>query len=166
MVGLSAGSNGLAQSATITNLTITATASRGCSREGRAQVRRMLEPNPLASMAIASLLPRRTANTSSTNAIEKNRRSAPRSPTPRARRARPMLRQSSTNSPSVRVPASTPNTNLLGRRATCASASASSVGSVRPKSRMVGSPSATTRSPTATASAIESSLIVAYQKDQ
>ncbi len=98
--------------------------------------------------------------------MEKNRRIAPLSPTPRARRARPMLRQSSRKRPSVRVPASTPSTNRLGSFATCARASASSVGSVRPNSRIVGSARASTRTHTATASAIESSLIVAYQNDQ
>src|SRR5690606_8081312 len=61
--------------------------SRGRSTERRAQLRRVAPPNPRASIAVASLPPRRTAKTSSVPACTRKRRMPCRSATPRARRA-------------------------------------------------------------------------------
>src|SRR5690606_28644836 len=73
--------------------------------EGLAHVR-VGPPKPRASIAVASVPPRRSATTSRANADWSARRTAPVSPSPRARRASAICRQSSPSTPKSRVPAS------------------------------------------------------------
>ena len=111
-------------------------------------------------MAVASLVPRRMAKTSSANAMVKKRRSLPVSPMPRARRASAIVRQSSANNPTIRTPARVPSTNRAGSRKICASPSAIRVGSAPPIRITAALPRTRMRRKTATASSSDRSLTV------
>ena len=137
------------------------TASETRRRETRAHVRVPSAPKPRASMVVASLPERRSANTSSENAPRRKERMRDASPTPRARRALSSAFQSAAMSAVMRAPASEASTGRAGRRTICARPSPMSVGSMRSSRAIAGMTIAHMRMPMPIASQMECSEIAA-----
>ena len=138
-------------------------ASRPLKTEVRAQVRRALRRNRGASMVTASREALRTAWTNRPKLWPRVAFSRwnglPWKPTPRARRAMPMVCHSSAISPTSLIAASEPRTKRCGSFAFCAKASARSVGSVQVIRRIAGNAIAKPRSIKPSPSSREPSLM-------